>query len=540
MKRFKSVLALALSLVITFGVTQSVFAGEYGKAKNIILMIPDGMSVESLTTARWMTDDYSFVMDEMATGMVRTNNSNTPIADSAPAGTAMATGVKTQSPYISTYPGTSTSMPGAEPFDSEKANMPLATILEGAERIGKSTGIISTSNVQHATPAVFSSHHPDRNQYEHLGEQQVYQNMEVVLGAGLKYLNNRKDGENLIQVIKDKGYDYVTDTAGLKTSNSSKIWGMFADKSMAYDIDRDSSKEPSLEEMTTKALEVLSKNNNGFFLMVEGSEVDWANHANDPVAVVSDVIAFDKAVKVAKDFADSNPGTALIIAADHGTGGITFGERAISSGYDKTPLEEFTKIIKNAKLTGQGAAALLNDDKSNIAQVMEDIYGIKDLTEEEIEYIKGGEELKEGMQQAIGTVIANRSHIGFTTNGHVGGDVTLYCYTSGSDIRPLTGTVHNAEIGKYMASLFDVDLEALTDKLYNEAEKAFKAKGAEVTLVTDESDISLIVEKGSKKVKFPAYKNIAIVDGKEIELEGLNVFNGEKMYVAEDALALIK
>ncbi|MDO5028507.1 MAG: alkaline phosphatase, partial [Bacillota bacterium] len=302
MKNLKKILCLSLALVLLLPSLGLAANGDFGTTKNVILLIPDGMSVEAVTSARWMTDSKSFTFDQMATGLVRTNNSNTPIADSAPAGTAMATGIKTVSPFIGTYP-TKALMPGAEGFDESKSMMPIANVLEGAHRKGMATGIIATSQIQHATPADFSAHHPNRNNYEDLAEQQVYQNIDVVLGGGSRYLSadSRKDGEDLISVIKGLGYDYVEDTAAMKASTGNKLWGMFAPKAMSYDIDRDPAKEPSLAEMTSKAIDVLSKNKDGFFLMVEGSQIDWAAHDNDPVGIRSEVIAFDKAVAVAKE-----------------------------------------------------------------------------------------------------------------------------------------------------------------------------------------------------------------------------------------------
>lgn len=175
-------------------------------------------------------------MDDLATGLVRTNNSNTPIADSAPAGTAMATGIKTESPFVGCYP-TKGGMPGAIEIEKDREKQPIANVLEGAERSGRSTGIVSTSNIQHATPADFSAHNPDRNNYEDLGEQQVYQGMEVVLGAGSMYLSkeSRKDKEDLISEIKNKGYDYFDTLEGMKASKGDKIWGLFEDKSFPYE-----------------------------------------------------------------------------------------------------------------------------------------------------------------------------------------------------------------------------------------------------------------------------------------------------------------
>ncbi len=534
----KRLFSLLLALILVLPMGAFAATEDYGNAKNIILLIPDGMNVEALTTSRWMTDNYSFTLDSMATGLVRTNNANTPIADSAPAGTAMATGVKTESPFVGTYP-TSATMPGSEKFEAEKAKMPIANVLEAAKTTGRSTGIIATSNIQHATPADFSAHHPNRNNYEALGEQQVYQNMDVVLGAGSKYLskNNRADGEDLISEIKSLGYDYVTDTNSMKSSNSNKLWGMFAEESLNYDIDRDPSKEPSLAEMTQKALDTLSKNDKGFFLMVEGSQIDWAAHANDPVGIYSDVLAFDKAVKVAKDFADKNGDTVIIAASDHGTGGMTFGNNNIASGYDKAPLEEFTKIIKNAKLTGQGVASKFNADKSNIASVMNEVYGIKDLSNEEINLIKNAENI----QNTVGQVISNRSNIGWTTGGHVGGDVALYCYSTTDNAKILSGTVHNSDIGKYIADLLDVNLNELTDTLYIKARPALEKLGANVEFSNkSKANPVLTIKKDNNTIELPMYKNYALKGNEKIELNGLVIYNDENVYIPSDVLELIK
>lgn len=127
MKNLKKILCLSLALILLLPSLGLAASNDYGKAKNVILLMPDGMSIEAATSARWMTDSFSFSFDDMATGLVRTNNSNTPIADSAPAGTAMATGYKTESPFIGTYP-TKASMPGAKDFDPAKSMMPLANV----------------------------------------------------------------------------------------------------------------------------------------------------------------------------------------------------------------------------------------------------------------------------------------------------------------------------------------------------------------------------------------------------------------------------
>lgn len=537
MKRLKQSIALVLTITLVTPAAAFAQENDYGEAKNVIVMIPDGMNIESLTTARWLREGNQMALDEMATGLVRTNNANTPIADSAPAGTAMATGIKSDSPYVGSYPS-EVGMPGAPNFEAWRAKMPIANVLEGAKTLGKSTGIVSTSNVQHATPADFSAHHPDRNNYEALGEQQVYQNMDVVLGAGRKYLSKdyRADGEDLIGELKASGYSYITKRDELLNTNATKLWGLFSDKSLAYDLDRDPAVEPSLAEMTQKALDILSKNDKGFFLMVEGSEIDWAAHANDPVAIVSDIHAFDDAVKVVKDFADQQGDTVVVIAADHGTGGMTFGERAISKGYDKAPLEEFTHILKVAKKTCLGASEEIAADKSNIKDVMAANFGITDLTPEEEKSIAEAQ----NMETAIGHVISKRSHIGWTTGGHVGGDVALYCYVKDPRAKELKGTVFNKDIGLYVADLFNVDLNALTDKLFIKARDGFEKNGAKVDFTNDNNNPQITVTKGDQKIVIPMYKNYALVGDKKVDLGSVTVFNGSTCYVPQTALDLVK
>lgn len=507
---------------------------DYGKAKNVIVMIPDGASVESITYARWIQEENKLNMDDMATGLVRTNNAPTPIADSAPAGTAMATGVKSEFPFVGSYPSKA-GMPGAEKFDASRAKMPIANHIEAAERQGKSTGIVSTSNVQHATPADFSAHHPNRNNYDALAEQQVFQGMEVVLGAGSKSLTaeERGDKEDLIKEIKDLGYDYFTTPEAMKASTSDKIWGMFDPDALANDWDRDPSKEPSLSEMTGKAIEVLSKNPKGFFLMVEGSKPDWSAHANDPTGLVSEILAFDNAVGTAKKFVQENPGTVLIVATDHGTGGFTIGNDNTTSGYDRFDIDNFTNIVKNSTMTADAAALLLNNDRSNAAEVAKEAFNL-DLTEEEVEFVKNSK----SAVTAFGHLISNKSGLGWTTGGHVGGDIGLYVYGNGVD--PLTGTVHNHEIGKYIEKVMETDLNTLTDELFVYSRDAFSKKGCEVEFNYNNGNPILEITKDNKLYQFPTYRNYAIVDGEKVDIGGLTIFNGEKTYVPQGAVDLVK
>lgn len=537
MKRITAILIIAL-LLLGSAFIPFASAASVPTIKNVILMIPDGMSVGGTTLARWYKGGTPLAMDEMACGLVRTYSADVPIADSAPAGTAFSTGFKSHTGYVAVLPDVA-DMPGLQPIAKGNEKKPVATILEAAKLAGKATGLVVTCEIPHATPAAFSAHYPDRNNYDDILEQQVYNGIDVVLGGGSKYLTPeaRKDREDLIKVIKDLGHEYVTTPEALRKSTSSKLWGIFAPKDLSYDLDRDPAKEPSLAEMTSKAIEVLSKDEDGFFLMVEGSKIDWAAHANDPVGVISEILAFDHAVKVALDFAKKDKHTVVIVVADHGNGGITMGDRVTSKNYDELPLSTFIEPLKRAKLTGAGVEKKLNADRSNIKEVMATYYGIADLTEDEIKAIK---EAKPGkLNYVVGLMLSRRAHIGWTTNGHTGEDVVLYIYSPISD-RP-TGVIENTDIARYMERLLGVNLEETTKKLFVPARKAFEAMGAKVEW--DDrvpNNPVVVVTRGNDKLKLPVNKNLAEINGKLVKMNGLTVYNGVTTFVPQEALDLMK
>lgn len=528
----KSVAALVATMMLAVSGGTAMAVEKDMSIKNVIILIPDGMANDATALARWYKGS-SLTLDSMASGMVRTHSADAPIADSAPAGTAFATGHKSHTGYVGVLPDEAT-MPGQQPIAAGDAKKPVASILEASKLAGKSTGIIATSEIMHATPADFTAHYPDRKNYDALSMQQAYNGVDVVLGGGGKFLEaaGRKDGQDLVAQIKDQGYDFVTTPEGLKKSTSSKLWGSFSPEALAYNLDRDASKEPSLAEMTSKAIDVLSKNDKGFFLMVEGSKVDWAAHANDPTGIISDVLSFDDAVKVAVDYAKQNQNTVVVAVTDHGNGGLTIGSSDTTSNYDKTPLASFIDPLKKAKLTGEGLEAKLNADRSNIKEVLSTYFGITDLTDEEVKTIK---DAKEGsMNYAVGPIISKRANIGWTTGGHTGGDVVLYTYAPNGD-RP-TGVIDNTDVNKYMTRVLGLDLDTVSKQLFVPAKAAFEAKGAKFTADTK----VITVTKGSNKLELPVYKNIATLNGKNTTLNGVVVFNGVDYFVPQQAIDLIQ
>ncbi|MDO5037173.1 MAG: alkaline phosphatase [Tissierellia bacterium] len=509
---------------------------RYGQAKNVILMVPDGMSVEAYSFARWLSPKKTLAMDEILRGMVRTHNSNVPMADSAPAATAMATGYKSQATYIASYPS-QIGMVGTEDYEKAMATRPLATVLEGARESGRATGLVSLARVNHATPAAFGAHSLDREDLDPLMDQLVHQNIDLVLGAGACHLSPeaREDGQDLLGELRARGYAYLRTREDLMVSREERIWGIFAQEDMNHHLDR-GPEEPSLRDMTQKALEVLSKNDRGFFLLVEGSEIDWAAHANDPVGLATDILAFDEAVALALDFAKGHEDTLLIVAPDHGTGGFSMGNWETSLTYTQAPLEGYIQLIAGAKKTARGAGRDLNSYRTNVEEVMERYFSIRDLREEEKLLIQKTRDPQTG----IGQVLSKRSGLAWTSYGHTGGDVALFSYSSCPDLPPLGGLVFNQEIGSYMAYALGLDLDQTRERLYPLACPLFKEAGVRLTPIKREKGPGLLrLDRAGREVYLPLNKDYFIRGGRRYYFSGLSLAQGGELYLAREAIDLI-
>jgi len=208
---------------------------------------------------------------------------------------------------------------------------------------------------------------------------------------------------------------------------------------------------------------VFSKDEDGFFLMVEGSKVDWAGHANNPVAITSEFMAFDKAVGVALEYAKKNSDTLVVAVTDHGTGGISIGNLATSSNYPELPMDVFTKDMRKAKFTEVLTAEKILANKSAAKSLAKDMLGLE-LTDAELEGINKADKTS-GIEAVLGKAMSERAHLGWTTNGHTGEDVPLYVYTS-NYANQLTGTVNNSDIALYIAKAMNLDLDAATNEVF--------------------------------------------------------------------------
>jgi alkaline phosphatase len=519
-------------------------------------MIPDGMGVAHSTVGRWYkyakTGVDRLAFDDLVCGQVRTYWATGLITDSAPAASAMATGFKTSYGYVSLRPA-KIAMPGLPSLPAGDESTPVATVLEAARLQGLATGLVVTCEFPHATPAGFAGHYVQRNAMDLLGEQEVYQNMDVVLGGGRKYLDpgSRKDKEDLVGVLARRGYRYVTDRTAMLAAGPGKLWGAFADTGMERDLDRDPKIEPSLAEMTRKALGVLSAKGRGFFLMVEGSQVDWAAHANDPVGTASEILAFDQAVEAVLDFARKDGKTAVIISADHSTGGMCIGTPEIGD----MPAAAFSKAVLGARVTPtkaarqltEGPAPSLDQAKGLIAGLL----GIADLRPEELAAIEKplNERSFKKVELELGHAISRRAGIGWVFTGHGGEDVALYAYHP-RDLRP-GGVIQNSDIALYISRLLGVNLGIATGRLFAPAGRAFAAAGAVVSVdAADPENPVLEAVKGGRKLRLPVNKSVAEIGGRTIDLEGVIVctaaipgpdaLDANKWFVPRQAVELLK
>lgn len=319
--------------------------------KNVIFFLGDGMGINTLTATRIykVGEDGDLTIDTLPeTAFVKTYSNNAQVTDSAPSMAAYMTGVKMNNEVISMTADTTafdstgkSYLSGADSTCPASGNGKAVTsLLELAKAAGWSTGAVTTTRITHATPATTYSHICHRDGENNIAAQAVPggagyntalgDGVDVLLGGGKQYFvpttagGKRTDGRDLTVELKAKGYTYVTNKTQLdaaSAASTTKLVGLFTNSHMSYDIDRDPAVEPSLAEMTTKAIDILAKNKKGFFLMVEGGRIDHALHETTAKKALQDTVAFDDAIKAAIDkmkASDANlANTLIVVTADH-------------------------------------------------------------------------------------------------------------------------------------------------------------------------------------------------------------------------------
>jgi alkaline phosphatase len=303
--------------------------------KNIIFMVPDGLGLSNVTAARIFIQGpggQGLRLESLSEiGYQRTHSANSLVTDSAAAASAWACGEKFDNGEISHHTDSGISPP---------------TILEWAKARGKSTGLVATSTITHATPAAFGAHIYLRKCENEIARQYIeVTGVDVLLGGGVSRFNSTGPDPcgvsgNFINTALTLGYQVVYDKDQLDAvvPGEIKLLGLFSDAGMTPEylrINDPANTEPHLWEMTAKALQILEKNDDGFFLLVEGSQIDWGNHANDIVYQIGETLAFDRAVDVVLDWLKAKRNrrnnTLVIVVSDHDTGGF-----AINGPYGST------------------------------------------------------------------------------------------------------------------------------------------------------------------------------------------------------------
>lgn len=458
--------SLVTSLVVSLGLsTLSVSAQETATLekkvqvdhveqgqtpKNVILLIADGAG-PTFTTAYRMykygkagNDLEPTIFDPYLVGGLMTHpfQEDPTVTDSAAAGTAMATGVKTINGQI-----------GMDADGNE-----VDSSLDLAKKQGKATGLIATSTITHATPAVFGATVEDRNNESGIADDYFDDKIndeakiDIIFGGGL--VNFKREDRDLTQEFVDAGFEFVQNKEELLASEGNQVLGLFAEKAMSPDLDR-SEEEPSISEMTDAAIQKLSQDEDGFFLMVEGSQVDWAGHAEDPVYAMTDMAAYEEAVEVALNFAKENGETLVLSTADHETGGMVAGQ-----GYMWNP-----EPIKQMKKTPAYIAKEIvesEDLEGTLEKYVEFNLTSDEISEIENAMLPGGDS-EEGITSVLINAVNTRSYTGWGGKGsHTAVDPFIYAYGPGYE--QFIGLIDNTDIANITKAFFGKEDQPETEE----------------------------------------------------------------------------
>ncbi|MBN2705336.1 MAG: alkaline phosphatase [Deltaproteobacteria bacterium] len=453
-------------------------------AKYVFLFIGDGMASPQIHAAEAYLADKSqpdelpggikarlLSMDHFpVVGLSTTYANDRFITDSAAAGTALACGMKTNCGVISMDPTTT---------------IPYKTLAESAKEKGMKVGVVSSVSIDHATPAVYYSHQPSRNNYNAIAMELANSDFDYFAGGGFK----RDESQGAIPAAIANGFKYVTTREGLNAcvpgDRVLATTEVTDGSALPYAIDRLEgyyTNNITLAEFTARGIDLLD-NPNGFFMMVEGGKIDWACHANDARAAIDDTLAFDAAIWEAIRFYMSNPEeTLIVITGDHECGGMTIGFAGTSYDTAFATLAKQRKsfqMFKDAFFKDYKAASTWSSDSDNIDQTLKDLlsyfFGLnwEELTDYELAQLEEAfdrsmagiaqvssqedKELYGGYEALIVTVthiLNRRAGIGFTSYSHTGVPVPVYAMGAGEG--NFGGFYDNTDVAKKIATLMGV------------------------------------------------------------------------------------
>ena len=421
-------------------------------ARNVILLIGDGMGPGQFGAA-WVYSNrilnrdlrMSELMKKGRTAYLVNDTADAIVTESAAAAGQIATGQRMTARSLSM---------------AADGKTPVRTILEMAKKKKLATGLVTTSGITDATPAAFAAHMAYRSDEASVAEQELALGVDVLMGGRKQFFlpesasGKRKDGRNLLEESQKAGYTVAGTSDELKAAPAGKILGLFNMGNMNYELDRTATEEPSLADMAGKALQVLSKNKNGFFVMIEGGRIDHAAHWNDAPATIREVLAFDEAVGVAMDFMKKNPATLLIVTADHETAGMSLIDPSKES---KEYAGMGLKAIEKSKVSFElmagkwGKKPTMENVKEIVKQSME-----IDLTDDEARTV-----VEESIKldpasynydylYSLGFVLRPYLGVGWGSQTHTASP--LYLFGEGPGSQNIHGLMHNTEIFTVMKS----------------------------------------------------------------------------------------
>ncbi|CAG8591300.1 7262_t:CDS:10 [Ambispora gerdemannii] len=446
---------------IIFEISSLLYARK--NKRNVILLISDGFGPASETFGR---SYYQFVndlpwdqiapLDKMLVGTSRTRSSSSLVTDSAAGATAFSCAIKTYNAGIGVHPD----------------QTPCGTILESAKAKGILTGLVVTSRITHATPASFSAHVINRNMESEIAAQQIGdyplgRQVDLMFGGGRCYfLGNSTEGScrtDTRDVMSDakKQFHY------LNAIRSLPILGLFTLDHMSYEIDRDPATEPSLKEMSAKAIELLTKatedSDKGFFLMIEGSRIDMAAHSNDAPTHAHEISAYYETIDHVREYVDNHPNTVMISVSDHETGGLALSRQNDIAKYPQ--YQWFPEILQRVNMSSYLLAKKINEynEKDKVEFIKNSIreeLGIDDFTEDDVKYLSKPEEFEMAYEYYLSNMTSARALIGWSTHGHTAVDVNLYAH--GMNAEKLAGNHENTHIGDFIIDFLGLDLSSIT------------------------------------------------------------------------------
>lgn len=444
-KRFAAIVGFGFFLSHT-SMANEHDATQPPPVKNIVMVIADGMGPVFPTAYRLFADDPNTavieptIFDRHMVGTQRTAPAPASglITDSAASATALAAGVKSYN--------------GAIGVDVNKK--PVESVLHRAKALGMRTGIAVTSQVNHATPASYIVHNEDRNNYNEIADSYLTKTIngelaiDVVLGGGWQYF--LREDRNLVSDFQKQGFHYVDALEELSGIEQSKpLLGLFANKGMKNAIDH---QDPTRLLTMTKAAVRQLEHEQGFFLMVEASQVDWAGHANDIVWAMHEMHDLAMTMEYLEQYVVDNPDTLVVLTADHSTGGLTIG---VDGKYEFYP-EKLRRIERSPQAMAEAALATAAETASqrevlpNLAKQLALPLSDKDLSDlnKSLQSAPQSKRPVRTMAAAIKRVIDRHSGTGWTTSGHTGIDVNVYAF--GANHQAFAGNYDNTELAERM------------------------------------------------------------------------------------------